>query len=474
MRTTALLLLVLLLPAPALAQAPAEQGPPGTCARLWIERNGLFAERGYCHPSALGQAQFDLSNCRFQDAGDVPLTPDDLARIEEIRAEENRLGCRVDLTATSADQAARRLVAPPGRDALVCHEGTTLANLRRGPTATAEVVARLPQGSPVHVLQRVFNPQGSHHWLEVRYSSPDGGEGRGFIYHELVAPRCEGFSAPARATATAAAPSAPPVTAPQPAAPAPAPPAPPAPAAQGALPLEVQIDLVIRQLEAAIASEDHAGTLRQIDELRRLAPSLDEIDLLYFEAYAAFHAGEMRRAEAALDRYLRSSPRDSAVYGEALALLPQVQERAARLSGLEAELSEARARQAQLEAEISSLSAEVENSRWEGESLARSVSDASGAVQWLRNDADDVCRDEWLMRDYWYRHGLNSVQECVDFRLDLGGIYELQRAETEARARKRAFDERQGPLNRRLQALQAEQRETAARIESLQTEISGN
>jgi|GEM_PF-893541 len=468
MRTTALLLLALSLATPAFAQAPAEQGPPGVCARLWIERNGLFAERGYCHPSALGQAQFDLSSCRFQDAGNVPLTPEDLARIEEIRVEENRLGCRIDLTATSADQAARRLVARPGRDALVCHEGTTLANLREGPTSTAGVVARLPQGSPVHVLRRVFNPQASHHWLEVDHRGPDG-EVRGFIYHELVAPRCEGFPDPAgpARTAAAGAPAAPPLQAPAPAA------AVPAPGDSGELPLEVRVDLVIERLETAIASENHGETLRQIDELRRLVPSLDEIDLYYFEANAAFRAGELPRAQSALDRYLRANPRDSAMYGEALALRPQVEERAQRFASIEAELSRAAAERDRLDSEVAALAAEVGELRrereWRFDELRRTATDA----QRLRNEADEVCRDRWLMEDYWYRHGLNSVEECVDFRLDLGGIYDLEYAESEARARVRAVDDRLQPLERRLQELQSEHRETSVRIESLRSELSG-
>lgn len=326
MRTTAAILIALLISASALAQVPAEPGPSGTCARLWIERNGIFADRGYCHPSALGQAQFDLSNCRFQESGDAPLTATDLVRIETIRAEENRLGCRIDLTATSADQAARRLVTPPGRDALICNESATPVNLRRGPTATTEVVARLPQGTPVHVLRRVFNPQGSHHWLEVQYRAPDGGEGRGFIYHELVAPRCEGFPDPTRPTTTAAALG----SASDPASQQEG--ADPQPRILGDLRIKVRIDSVIQQLESAIENENHNETLDQIDELRGLVLSLDEIDLFYFEANAAFHLGEMQRAQSALEHYLRASPRDSAVYEAALVLKSQVEERTSQLA----------------------------------------------------------------------------------------------------------------------------------------------
>jgi len=89
-----------------------------------------------------------------------------------------------------------------------------------------------------------------------------------------------------------------------------------------ALPLDVQIDLSVVELERAIVNEDHTTVLERVARIRDLDPSADSrSDLLYFEAEAALALKNLDRAEAALTTFLSLRGRASQKYDDALALM---------------------------------------------------------------------------------------------------------------------------------------------------------
>ncbi|MEM6727663.1 MAG: caspase family protein [Pseudomonadota bacterium] len=64
------------------------------CEALWLARNQIFADYGYCFQSARGKAAFGHLPCEpALAAGDVPLTSSERARISQIRSQESALGC---------------------------------------------------------------------------------------------------------------------------------------------------------------------------------------------------------------------------------------------------------------------------------------------------------------------------------------------------------------------------------------------
>ena len=77
----------------ALGPQPADaQG--GLCQRLWVMRNTIYKQNGYCFNTPRGVRYFGNAGCQYDDVRQVPLSRNEQARIGEILAEERSLGCR--------------------------------------------------------------------------------------------------------------------------------------------------------------------------------------------------------------------------------------------------------------------------------------------------------------------------------------------------------------------------------------------
>ncbi|PPD43164.1 MAG: YARHG domain-containing protein [Methylocystis sp.] len=71
--------------APGLARA--------SCASLWYERNQIYKDAGYCFKTTRAIRAFGNSGCSFDDLNDVPLSARQRAAVNDIVAQERRMGC---------------------------------------------------------------------------------------------------------------------------------------------------------------------------------------------------------------------------------------------------------------------------------------------------------------------------------------------------------------------------------------------
>jgi hypothetical protein len=66
----------------------------GICQELWVERNSIYKERGYCFKTERAISYFGNAGCRYDSESDVPLSESQRARIEQIRRRERENGCQ--------------------------------------------------------------------------------------------------------------------------------------------------------------------------------------------------------------------------------------------------------------------------------------------------------------------------------------------------------------------------------------------
>lgn len=64
------------------------------CHRLWVERNQIYADRGYCFKTERAIRYFGNRGCRYEYQSDVPLSRRDQAVVADIQAQERQMGCR--------------------------------------------------------------------------------------------------------------------------------------------------------------------------------------------------------------------------------------------------------------------------------------------------------------------------------------------------------------------------------------------
>jgi hypothetical protein len=64
-----------------------------TCYELWYERNEIYDANGFCFKTKLGKETFDNSDCYTDN---VNLTPTEQRTVDQIRAEERRLNCKIN------------------------------------------------------------------------------------------------------------------------------------------------------------------------------------------------------------------------------------------------------------------------------------------------------------------------------------------------------------------------------------------
>jgi len=76
--------------APSLAETRFDNA----CHYLWVARNDIYKEQGYCFKTARAIAYFGNEACPYASEAAVPLTPDQHRAIDDIIRQEIEKGCR--------------------------------------------------------------------------------------------------------------------------------------------------------------------------------------------------------------------------------------------------------------------------------------------------------------------------------------------------------------------------------------------
>lgn len=77
----------------AAARAGDIQGDAYGCEELWVMRNQVFKDNGYCFATEKARSHFGNGGCRYHDEGSVPLSRSERSLIRDIRKSERRQGC---------------------------------------------------------------------------------------------------------------------------------------------------------------------------------------------------------------------------------------------------------------------------------------------------------------------------------------------------------------------------------------------
>lgn len=64
-----------------------------SCNALYVERNGIYRDAGYCFKTARAIKTFGNAGCQFDDINDVPLSTSQRRVIKSIVAAERAKGC---------------------------------------------------------------------------------------------------------------------------------------------------------------------------------------------------------------------------------------------------------------------------------------------------------------------------------------------------------------------------------------------
>jgi hypothetical protein len=64
-----------------------------SCESLWILRNSIFDDAGYCFQSARGLKWFSNDGCKFSDQDEVPLNGYQRANVDVLMDAEAEKGC---------------------------------------------------------------------------------------------------------------------------------------------------------------------------------------------------------------------------------------------------------------------------------------------------------------------------------------------------------------------------------------------
>ena len=85
----------ILLVALSLAALPAaaQSVKGGSCQELWLARNAIYREAGYCFRTPRAISTFGNAGCRHDSVATLPMTPWQRGRVAEIGAQERALGC---------------------------------------------------------------------------------------------------------------------------------------------------------------------------------------------------------------------------------------------------------------------------------------------------------------------------------------------------------------------------------------------
>jgi hypothetical protein len=83
----------MLIGAGLMALAPQGASAQGLCERLWVERNTIYKQNGYCFNTPRGVRYFGNAGCQYDDVRQVPLSSYEQQRIAQIVAQEREMGC---------------------------------------------------------------------------------------------------------------------------------------------------------------------------------------------------------------------------------------------------------------------------------------------------------------------------------------------------------------------------------------------
>ena len=64
-----------------------------SCGQLWYQRNSIYKEAGYCFRTPRAIRAFGNAGCSYDSEYDVPLSPRQRQRVNDIKAMERDLGC---------------------------------------------------------------------------------------------------------------------------------------------------------------------------------------------------------------------------------------------------------------------------------------------------------------------------------------------------------------------------------------------
>ncbi len=74
--------------------AQGQMPTQGACEQLWVERNTIYKDRGYCFKTDRAIRYFGNAGCRYDAESEVPLSRSEQMRVADIQREERALGCR--------------------------------------------------------------------------------------------------------------------------------------------------------------------------------------------------------------------------------------------------------------------------------------------------------------------------------------------------------------------------------------------
>lgn len=92
-KTTLALGLIVTAVAAGPARAGDIQGDAYDCAELWVMKNQIYKDRGYCFKTAKAIAHFGNADCRYDVEADVPLSDVDRTVITDIKRSMRRQHC---------------------------------------------------------------------------------------------------------------------------------------------------------------------------------------------------------------------------------------------------------------------------------------------------------------------------------------------------------------------------------------------
>jgi hypothetical protein len=75
------------------APATASEYARYSCSELWVARNQIYKDAGYCFKTSRGVRYFGNAGCQFDNQSDVRLSRSDRQAVDEIVRIEARKGC---------------------------------------------------------------------------------------------------------------------------------------------------------------------------------------------------------------------------------------------------------------------------------------------------------------------------------------------------------------------------------------------
>ena len=78
---------------PTTVSAGDVQGDAYDCGELYVMRNQIYRDAGYCFKTAKAIKQFGNAGCQYDDLGDVPLSSNQRSIIKDIKKSEKRQSC---------------------------------------------------------------------------------------------------------------------------------------------------------------------------------------------------------------------------------------------------------------------------------------------------------------------------------------------------------------------------------------------